>query len=190
MGRLLNPNITCAETTLNKEHIKNLNAMFEARSTLGPHLEFDVDFTKDEVRKHVLKAKDNKAPGLDGIVNEVLKNDVCIDVLTALFNRCLSSGLLPTAWLKGIISPIPKNASSDPKVPLNYRGISLLPVISKIFTGLVGSRVGGFLERNDLLVNEQNGFRPGRSCVDHIFSLYDLLLIYQKEGPGDVLCVH
>ncbi len=124
-----------------------------------------------------MKSKDKKAPGLDGVVNEVMKNDVCIKVLTALFNKCFDIGLLPSQWLKAIINPIPKNLNSDPRVPLNYRGISLLPVISKMYTALVGTRVGGFLEKNDILVNEQNGFRPNRSCTDHIFTLYDLLRI-------------
>ena len=55
-------------------------------------------------------------------------------------------------------------------------------VISKMYTALVGSRVGGFLEANELLVDEQNGFRPGRSCVDHIFALHDLLRIRKSKG--------
>ncbi len=58
---------------------------------------------------------------------------------------------------------------------MNYRGISLLPVVSKIFTGLLASWVGGFLEVHNLLANEQNGFKPGRSCSDHVYTLNELL---------------
>ena len=51
----------------------------------------------------------------------------------------------------------------------------MLSVVGKLFTGLLADRIGDFLEKGDLLANEQNGVRPGRSCVDHIFTLCDLL---------------
>ncbi len=128
------------------------------------------------------KNTDRKAPGYDGIVSEFLKNRVCIDVLTELFNKCHSLSLLPSNWLREVISPIPKNLSSDLRVPLNYRGISLLPVINKMYTALIGNRVRGFLEEYELLVNEPNGFRPIRSCLEHIFVLHDLLKICKEKG--------
>ena len=78
--------------------------------------------------------------------------------------------------------PDTKNSNSDPQVPLNYRGISLLPVISKMYTVLVGTWVGCFLEKNGILMNEQNGFRPNRSCTDHIFTLCDLLRICKSNN--------
>ena len=99
-----------------------------------------------------------------------------------MFNFCFDSGLIPRTWGRAIINPIPKSASSDPKVPLNYRGISLLPVVSKIFTGLMATRVGGFLEAHNLLANEQNGFRPDWSCIDHIYTFNDLLRT--RKGLG------
>ena len=92
-------------------------------------------------------------------------------------------GMLPSNWLKAIISPIPKNLSSNHRVPLNYHGISLLPVTSKMNIAIVGSRVGGFLENNNILVEEQNGFWPDRSCIDHIFTLCDLLRI--RKGKNE-----
>ncbi len=156
-------------------------------SKYGPHLEFDKEFTMGEVRKVVTKVKNDKAPGLDGVVNEVVKNEVCIKFLAALFNKCFSSGILPSQWLKVIICPIPKSASNNPRQPLGYRGISLLPTISKLYMNLVGGRIGGFLEKNDILVDEQNGFRPNRSCVDHIFTLCDLLRIREADKNEQTL---
>ena len=107
------------------------------------------------------------------MISEVMKNDNCIRILTALFNKCLETQLLPSTWLQAMIAPVPKNASSDPRVPLNYHGISLLPVISKMFSALVGSRVGGF--------------RPNRSGMDHIFTLCDLLRI-RKHQNQETFC--
>ena len=62
-------------------------------------------------------------------------------------------------------------------VPLNYRGISILPVISKLYTATLNKRLNIFTENNDTIVNEQNGFRAGRSCLVHIFVLQNTLRI-------------
>ncbi len=186
-GSLFSGNLNDIETGLYIKHIRGLNEEFEKIDSFGPRMCYDRTFYRFEVEKIVNKAKEHKAPGFDGIVSEFLKNRVCIDALTALFNKCHETGLLPSNWLRALISPIPKNLSSDPRVPLNYRGISLLPVVSKMYTALVGDRVGGFLEENDILVNEQNGFRPGRSCVDHIFVLHDLLRI-RKANNMETFC--
>ena len=144
-------------------------------------------FTVTEVRKIILASKNKKAPGLDGLTNEILKNELCIGILTRLFNYCLETGLLPTPWLKAVIKPIPKNSKSDPRVPMNYRGISLMPTISKMYSALLGNRVRDLLETNQVLVNEQNGFRANRSCEDHIFTLCDLLRI-RKQNKEETFC--
>ena len=90
--------------------------------------------------------------------------------------------MVPSTWVKGIICPILKSASSDPRVPLNYRGISLLPVVSKLYTGLISSRFSEHLEKNGLIANEQNGFRPDRSCLDHIFTLQEILRVRKAQN--------
>ena len=144
-------------------------------------------FGMTEVRKCIMGMKNNKAPGIDGLVYEILKNDQCCRILTELFNSCLRTSLLPTEWLKAVIRPIPKNRTSDLRVPLNYRGISLMPAIGKIYSALLGGRVRRFLEKHEILVNEQNGFQPNRSCVDHIFALDDLLRI-RKSTKEETFC--
>ena len=71
------------------------------------------------------KAKDGKACGYDEIPVEVLRNSTAREYLLKLFNNCFEYGIVPKLWSFGIVNPIPKNASSDPRVPLNYRGIVL-----------------------------------------------------------------
>ena len=73
-----------------------------------------------------------------------------------------------------MINPISKSSTNDPRVPLNYRGISLLSVAGKIFTATISARISPYLEKNNLLEDEQNGFRAERSCLDHIFSLHNI----------------
>ena len=82
---------------------------------------------------------------------------------------------MPTAWQNALIKPIPKGAGKDPYVPLEYRGISLLSCVSKTYTSILNARLADFMNSNSLFPEEQNGFRKGRSCEDHIFSLTSLV---------------
>ena len=50
----------------------------------------------------------------------------------------------------------------------SYTGISLLPVIAKLYSTVIINRISEHLEHNELMCNEENGFRPGRSCLDHV----------------------
>ena len=135
-----------------------------------------------EVRKSVMSSKNKKAVGIDNIPNEILKNETCINVLHRLFNACFQSGKIPSLWLQAIISPIPKSSSKDARVPLNYRGISLLSTLSKIYTSLLNIRLMKFLDKNNILADEQNGFRKDRSCIDHIFVLNSIIKNRMNQG--------
>ena len=168
-GSLFAPPDKSDDELLFKHHVERMNDAAEALMETVFDLDLNTEFTMEEVEKILSKSKNGKAPVLDSIVYEVLKNEVSKRALVALFNRCLDTGIIPTTWCRAIINPIHKSASSDPKVPLNYRGISLLPVISKLFTGALAARIGGFLEKNHKMANEQNDFRPDRSSVDHIY---------------------
>ena len=83
--------------------------------------------------------------------------------------------IIPTIWKNAIIVPIPKSVSKDPYVPLNYKGISLLYCVYKLFTSLLNLRISDHCEAYDYLVDEQNGFRPKRSCQDHIYSISTII---------------
>ena len=74
-----------------------------------------------------------------------------------------------------MITPVPKDATKDKRVPLNYLGISLLSVVGKLFASVLNNRLLGYLENNHLLAEEQNGFRQKRSCEDHVFSACTLI---------------
>ena len=58
---------------------------------------------------------------------------------------------------------------------MNYGGISLISSIAKIYSSILNSRVSAYLEDNKFLVEEQNGFRKGRSYEDHIFVLSSVI---------------
>ena len=113
----------------------------------------------------------------DKLPYEFLKNDTIIKALHKLYLLCFSTGKVPGEWLRATISPIPKSAQLDKCEPLNYRGISLLCTSAKIYSSILNSRVMAYLENNNLLVEEQNGFRRNRACIDHVFSLASILQV-------------
>ena len=129
----------------------------------------NIPISRDEIEKVVFRAKNGKSVGPDKIPYEILKFPSVIDALYSLFNFCLDSGLIPSIWRKAIITPIPKDSTKDPRIPLNYRGISLLCAVRKLYSSVLNARLLPYLENNGLLVDEQNGFRSGRSCQDHVF---------------------
>ena len=63
----------------------------------------------------------------------------------------------------------------DKRLPMNYRRISLLSCISKLYSNLINKRISKYLEDNDILGEEQNGFRKFRSCEDYIFTLNSII---------------
>ncbi len=112
---------------------------------------------------------------IDKIPNEVLKSDLIRNCLHQFFQYYFDTGLLPSHWLKAVIKPIPKSRTNDPRIPLNYRGVNLLSCIYKTYSCIINKRLSSFLERYHLIEDEQNGFRGGRSCLDHIYTLYSII---------------
>ena len=93
-----------------------------------------------------------------------------LPIYVYLFNKVLSSGNVPEEWCVGLIVPIFKKqgCAEDPN---NYRGITLLSCIGKLFTMLLNERLKCFIESNKLLSENQAGFKALYSTVDHIYLL-------------------
>ena len=96
-------------------------------------------------------------------------------MLHSFFQLVFDTGLIPFVWRKAIIFPIHKDSTTDKRLPMNYRGISLLSCISKLYSNLINKRLSKYLDENDILAEEQNGFRKARSCEDHIFTLNSII---------------
>ena len=136
-------------------------------------------FSLQEIKEAVRALKTGKASGIDGIVNEFFK--CCpltlLAVITRWFNLILDCGCVPDEWCLGIISPIYKKKGS-PSCPDNYRGVTLLSCIGKLFTSALNTRLSALLESNKQIGPEQAGFRENHSTLDHVFTLRSLLTIY------------
>ena len=146
------------------------------------------DISIEEVQRVVDKAKLNKAVGVDELPNEVLKNPSMLNILHCLFQNCFQYGILPSTWSKSIIKPIPKSAFLDPRVPLNYRGISLISTVYKLYSGVLNDRLSNYLETYGVLVDEQNGFRKNRACIDHIYTITSVVRARLQEGKNTFAC--
>ena len=79
---------------------------------------------------------------------------------------CFKTGKVPNLWKNALIHPIPKDTKLDLRIPTNYRGICLLSVVAKCYSCFLNNRIQSLLEENCIIVEEQNGFRKDRSCLD------------------------
>ena len=144
--------------------------------------------SRDEVLKAVIHAKFHKASGIDNRPAEVLKNDCAVDLLSTIINGCFNLGKVPTQWNSGVINPILKPGSDDDRQPLNYRGITLMSVPCKLYCYILNQRLSTWLEHNDILCDEQNGFRSGRICEEHMHSLYSVLNDRKISRKSSFVC--
>ena len=142
--------------------------------------------SRDEVRMSVYKARARKAPGPDEIPSEVLRNDSSVDILFRIIRYCFDDGGVPNEWTKGIINPIFKGGDSSN--PINYKPITLLSVPCKIYTDILNRRLTQWLEDKNVLYDGQNGFRKGRSCLDHICTLYTIINNRKLEKKDTFVC--
>ena len=139
--------------------------------------------TDEEVEAAVNKLKANKSPGIDNILNEVIKigKDAIKGHLVNLFNRILDTGKYPTLWSFGLIVPIHKK--DDRSKVENYRGITLLCALGKLFTSILNNRLYDYMVQKGILKAEQGGFRKMHGTVDSIFTLKMLIDKYVKSKP-------
>ena len=89
--------------------------------------------------------------------------------LLIIFKDCLSEGKFPHEWEKGNIVPAHKIGNKQSLE--NYRPISLLPICSKIFEGLIHNEIFTFFTENNLISPNQSRFRPGDSCVNQLLAI-------------------
>ena len=80
--------------------------------------------------------------------------------MLSIFNILLHQGYFPKAWSVGTIIPLFKKG--DPTLPGNYRGITLLSCVGKLFTGIINQRLNSWAEHNLKYDVNQYGFRDTR----------------------------
>ena len=134
-----------------------------------------------EVVEAIRKVKMGKAPGTDGVCGEMLKfgGELVVDWIWKMCRLAWEEGKVPEDWKSGIIVPLYKG-KGEREVCGNHRGICLLSVIGKIYGRILINRVREITE--ELVGEEQGGFRKGKGCVDQIFVLRNIVEKYLEKG--------
>ena len=135
----------------------------------------DEEISIDEVYKAITLCKSGKSPGVDDIPVELYKNQTAMSVLCNLFNICFNTGKVPQMWNKGIITPIPKSSTCDMRETLSFRGITLAPSSYKLYCSILNARLSTWLDDRNIIHDEQNGFRPSRSTLDHLSTISNII---------------
>lgn len=147
------------------------------RNRLGdqpsPDLEEIPAFTEKELTLAVDRLKSGKAPGPDGVPNEVIKiiAGKFPGLLLATYNACLKEGIVGGAWKTQRLVLIPK-APATGNAPPTYRPLCMLDGIGKVYERLILQRLNVNLEDDNMgLSPQQHGFRTGRSTTGAISSV-------------------
>ena len=128
---------------------------------------------KSEIETSIKKLKSGKSPGADQICSEFLKagGPMLVNILEKFFNAILTTGVIPQNFKEALIVVLFKK--DDRSECKNYRPISLLSHIYKLFMTIIGDRI-----KSDLyffLPSSQAAYQPGRGTTEQIFCLCQLI---------------
>nr|CAH7716819.1 unnamed protein product [Callosobruchus chinensis] len=127
----------------------------------------------EELSEATQKIKIGKAAGHDNRKPETIKalGPKGRALLLSLYRKVWESGSVPKDWEVGVIVPIWKKG--DSKSCENYRGITLLSIVVKVFERILESKLKSKVERE--LLDSQSGFRKGFSTQDHTFTIKKII---------------
>ena len=137
--------------------------------------------TATDVQNVVATMKNTPAVGSDSVSLSMLRKSpvAVLKALTMIFNASITAGYFPSAWKHSHVTPVYKKG--DVNDPNNYRPISLLPIISKVFERLINEQLRDFLESNGIINDSQHGFRRKRSCESALISLSKRLFLLRES---------
>ena len=173
------------------------NAFIEHFSTIGPRLASQIPLTSDEesiylnnisenynkscfrqtttsdVFTHLNRLSKTKATGLDIISARLIRE--CTDIISGrlcdLFNKSLISGIFPDDWKCARVTPLFKQGESFDLN--NYRPISVISVVAKVFERIVYDQLYNFLSSEEIISKQQSGFRSLHSTVTALLEATD-----------------
>ena len=133
--------------------------------------EIDSEISVEEIENTQKRMKDYRASG-DGLAKKMLTSlPVCVlYVIQIIYNSMLTFHMYPTKWRTTVVNEIFKN-KGETKHATNYRAISLVALLSKVFDLILMNR---FVER--FIPNDsQTAYQPKKSSADHVFLLQCLV---------------
>ena len=162
------------------DHFKSLYSTDVVRETLNIDNsiiddDLDREFTHHELRKSVFSQNNNKSSGEDSLIAEIYKCsfDIISPFMLTLFNKIFQTGIYPNAWGSGTIIPIHKGG--DVENAKNYRGITLINIIAKIYSQILLNRLTEWSIKHKTIIDNQFGFQKGKSTIDCIYILHSII---------------
>lgn len=125
-----------------------------------------------EVEDEVRRVKKRKAPGDDGVHNQLIRNlpNTAVHYLMIIINSCMLLSYFPPSWKCAKVSAV-KKPGKPANQPSSFRPISLLSCLSKIVERIFLRRLNDALEENNTIPDIQHRFRSGRSTTTQLHQL-------------------
>ncbi|GBN33190.1 hypothetical protein AVEN_28470-1 [Araneus ventricosus] len=170
-----------------RKHFPVIDYHYELTEEELPDIE-KYKFTKQEIENSIKGMKCGGAPGYDGWTIELVEECYFTDSewFNQVLNTCFINGFFPENWKTAQVILIPKEGK-DLKDYKSYRPICLLPVWEKILDKLIANRLTYFLEENQILNNNEYGFRKYNSTINALQGVTDF--IGESKALNKVTCL-
>ena len=129
----------------------------------------------------------SKAAGLDKISARLIRE--CADLICIpirdIFNQSISQGIFPDDWKCAKVTPLFKQGDRDDLN--NYRPISVISVMAKVFERIVYDQLYAYLEEHNIICKYQSGFRAIHSTVTALLEATDTWAYNIDRGKINVV---
>ena len=145
-----------------REYVKGINNRFEFHPT-----------DSGQVLKLLNKLNKSKGSGLDKLSSRLIREcaDLISPYISTIFNCCLTTGIFPDDWKLAKVTPIFKQG--DRSDMNNYRPISVISAIAKVFERIIYNQLSSYLSENNILSQYQSGFRSFHSTMTALLEATD-----------------
>ena len=164
-------------TPASNEEMPEMNEIYENEIS-------NINISRNDIQTRLEKLNVNKSCGPDNIHPFVLQK-TAIETskpLEIIFRKSLEFGECPSDWRSANVTPIHKKG--DRTDPSNYRPVSLTSQVCKVLESIVRKQLLEHLTENNILRDEQHGFREGRSCLTNLLGIMEDWTKIIDEGDG------
>ena len=138
------------------------------------------EIRREEVKKALNEMRGGKAPRMDDVRPEMLKEGgvAALEWLVRVFDICFMLSVVSVDWVIACMVPLCKG-KRDVYECSDFRGISLLSVVGKVCGRILINKI---IDKKNVIVEVQSGFRRGRGCTDQIFIVRQICEKYLEKG--------
>ena len=175
VANIFNEYFSTVSDKLSRKIISSKNSHYDFLDSPNPNSFFLTPVTKDEVEKCISSMDVGKSSGPNSIPTNILKltSKIISQPITTVINSSFSTGIFPDLFKTAKIIPVYKKGSKTEIT--NYRPISLLSNVSKIFEKVMHSRLYSFLDKFKCLYDLQFGFRNKHSTSHTLIDITETI---------------